>query len=173
MHVLHEGSIWSVLTVGLSWSTRWGVGEDLRAPGRRSQRHTYWPSWPCGHKDYLSISIMVSMYCMNAAVTHLLEPGKSSNIFAWGKVLRKKLPLNTYHTHFRVRHVQVIATALSDGPIYFFLSRYLHFSSLCRGLLLWFCRVFPFSLYLPFIYANTQRQRLFIYSQTRWYQAHS
>lgn len=60
-------------------------GGDLRAPGRRSQRHTYWPSWPCGHKDHLCISIMVSMYCIGAAVTRLLELGKSSNIFAWVK----------------------------------------------------------------------------------------
>lgn len=57
---------------------------------------------------------------MNAAVTHLLEVGKSSNIFAGLKALQKELLLYTDHMYFRVRHVQVIATALSDGPIYFF-----------------------------------------------------
>lgn len=51
--VLHEGSIWSVSTVVLLW---YGEGGP-RAPGRRSQRHSYWPSWPSPYKDNIGKSI--------------------------------------------------------------------------------------------------------------------
>lgn len=82
---LHEGSIWSILTVVLLWYGARGP----QAPARRSQRHNYWPPWPSSYKRQYRQVCAVPVYCIiNAAE---IETGPLSLLLSGPRILKMLL----------------------------------------------------------------------------------
>lgn len=157
----------------------WPSGcRDLRGGGPQGSRQTLttphlltfltlWPQRPSKH-IYYGFNVLYERCSHTFTGT-----GKEFKQFCLSKSASERAPFEyrSYAFPSKTRPSNCHSTEWRANL--FLLSYYLHFSSLCRVLLLWLCSVFPFPFYLPFIHANTQRQGLFIYSQTRWYQAHS